>query len=39
MRANLDAPWKALGVRVEGGEVVFDDAAPDAALRKAITAR
>jgi len=38
-RTNLEAMWKALGVR--GGEdgAEFDDAAPESALRKAVTSR
>jgi hypothetical protein len=35
---DLAALWKRLGVRVDGGRVVFDDGAPLAALRLAITA-
>jgi len=35
---DLDAWWKRLGIRKEGGRIVFDDAAPLAALRRAITA-
>ncbi|HEX9104247.1 MAG TPA: hypothetical protein VF997_18685 [Polyangia bacterium] len=34
---DLDAWWQKLGVRKERGRVVFDDAAPLAALRRAIT--
>jgi hypothetical protein len=35
---DLDALWGALGVQPEGGTVRFDDAAPLAATRQAITA-
>ena len=35
---DLDALWKKLGVAMEGRNVTFDDAAPLAAHRKAITA-
>ena len=35
---DLDALWGELGVRPEGGTVRFDDAAPLAATRRAITA-
>jgi hypothetical protein len=35
---DLDALWRALGVRPEGGTVRLDDAAPEAAIRRAITA-
>jgi len=35
---DLAALWKRLGVRVEGDRVVFDDGAPLAAIRVAITA-
>lgn len=34
---DLDALWKKLGVRMEGKSVVFDDKAPDAAIRETIT--
>ncbi len=34
---DLDATWKRLGVRAEAGGVRFDDGAPLAALRRAIT--
>jgi predicted metalloprotease with PDZ domain len=36
-QADLDALWRALGVTVEAGMVRFDDTAPRAALRRAIT--
>jgi len=36
-QADLDALFQALGVAVEAGVVRFDDAAPRAALRRAIT--
>jgi hypothetical protein len=36
---DLADMWKRLGVRVEAGRVTFDDHAPLAALRRAITAR
>ena len=35
---DLDALWRDLGVSVEGGGVTFDDSAPLAPLRRAITA-
>jgi hypothetical protein len=34
---DLDALWKDLGVTLDGGKVVFDETAPRAALRRAIT--
>lgn len=34
---DLDAWWKRLGVKTERGRLVFDDGAPLAALRRAIT--
>jgi hypothetical protein len=34
---DLDALWKKLGVSLVDGKVVYDDKAPDAAIRKAIT--
>jgi hypothetical protein len=33
---DLDALWKRLGVSLKGGKVLFDDAAPLAAVRRAI---
>ena len=36
-RADLDAIWKALGVRLDGERAAFDDGAPEAAIRQAIT--
>jgi len=36
---DLDALWKQLGVRHDNGQISFNDAAPLAAVRKAITAR
>ena len=36
---DLDALWKKLGVKMEGKTVTFDDTAPLAAHRKAITAK
>jgi hypothetical protein len=35
---DLEALWKKLGVKLKGREVTFDDSAPLAAHRKAITA-
>ena len=35
---DLTALWKRLGVSLQDGKVVYDDSAPDAAIRKAITA-
>lgn len=37
--ADLPALWKQLGVAKGGADVVMDDTAPQAALRKALTAR
>ncbi|HET9572196.1 MAG TPA: hypothetical protein VFP29_00540 [Methyloceanibacter sp.] len=34
---DLDALWRELGVSVQGGRVVFDDSAPLASIRRAIT--
>jgi hypothetical protein len=34
---DLEALWKQLGVVPHGGKVTFDDGAPLAAIRKAIT--
>jgi predicted metalloprotease with PDZ domain len=36
---DLDAIWKKLGVSLRGREVIFDDTAPEADIRKAMTAR
>jgi len=36
---DLAKMWKELGIREEGGKIVFDDAAPLAGVRKAITRR
>lgn len=38
MEVDLDALWKELGVHVVDGEVTFDEQAPLAAIRRAITA-
>ena len=35
---DLDAMWRALGVKLVRRQVVFDDDAPLAAVRRAITA-
>ena len=35
---DLDALWRELGIVVRGGRVTFDDSAPLAAIRQAITA-
>ena len=35
---DLPALWKKLGVALKDGKVIYDDSAPDAAIRKAITA-
>jgi hypothetical protein len=35
---DLPALWKKLGVSLKDGKMVYDDTAPDAAIRKAITA-
>lgn len=37
VNVDLDALWKKLGVSLQGGKVIYDDKAPDAAIRKAIT--
>ncbi len=34
---DLPALWKKLGVSLQGDKVVYDDSAPDAAIRRAIT--
>jgi hypothetical protein len=36
---DLDALWRELGIVVRGGRVTFDDSAPLAAIRQAITAK
>ncbi|MGH7283919.1 MAG: hypothetical protein ACRELY_20530 [Polyangiaceae bacterium] len=36
---DLDAIWKKLGLSLQGRDVVFDDSAPEAAIRKSMTAR
>ncbi len=36
---DLDELWERLGVRVEGGQVTFDEEAPLAGVRRAITGR
>ena len=38
MAPDLSATWKRLGVIVEGKSVRFDDTAPDASIRRAISA-
>jgi hypothetical protein len=38
LEVDLGALWRRLGVRLSGGEIVFDDDAPMAAIRRAITA-
>jgi len=38
VNVDLDALWKKLGVGLRDGKVIYDDQAPDAAIRKAITA-
>ena len=35
---DLDALWRELGVSVQGGRIVFEDSAPLASIRRAITA-
>ena len=37
VQVDLPALWKKLGVSLKDGKVVYDDTAPDAAIRKAIT--
>jgi hypothetical protein len=37
VKVDLDALWKKLGVSLKGGKMVYDDSAPDAAIRRAIT--
>lgn len=36
---DLDALWKKLGLELKDGQVSFNDSAPEAAIRKAITTR
>jgi len=36
---DLDALWKKLGLELKDGKVSFNDSAPEAAIRKAITTR
>jgi hypothetical protein len=38
VRTDLDDLWQRMGVQVKGGSVTFDDRAPFAEIRKAITA-
>jgi hypothetical protein len=38
VRVDLDGWWKRLGIAKSAGRLVFDDGAPLASLRKAITA-
>lgn len=38
VKVDLDALWKKLGVYLKDGKVIYDDKAPDSAIRKAITA-
>jgi hypothetical protein len=37
VRTDLDDLWRRLGVQVKNGAVTFDDRAPLAEIRKAIT--
>lgn len=37
VRPDLDALWRALGVRIDGDSMILDDGAPLAAIRRAIT--
>jgi hypothetical protein len=37
VNVDLDALWKKLGVALKDGKVIYDDTAPDAAIRKGIT--
>ncbi|HEY3859791.1 MAG TPA: hypothetical protein VGM47_09315 [Gammaproteobacteria bacterium] len=37
VKVDLDALWRKLGVSLKGDKVVYDDEAPDAAIRRAIT--
>ena len=39
VHTDLDALWRKLGISVVNGQVKFDDHAPDAHIRKAITAQ
>jgi predicted metalloprotease with PDZ domain len=39
MKVDLPAVYRKLGIVVDGDRVTFDDAAPQAAMRRAITAR
>jgi hypothetical protein len=38
VHTDLDGLWQRMGMQVKGGAVTFDDRAPFAAIRKAITA-
>lgn len=37
VEVDLDALWKKLGVELKGGRIIFDDKAPEAAIRQSIT--
>jgi hypothetical protein len=39
VRVDLAPIWRELGVRINGRSVAFDNSAPDAAIRRAITGR
>jgi hypothetical protein len=39
MSPDLDALWKRLGVQKKGDDAALDDLAPEAAIRRAISAR
>ncbi|HSN18070.1 MAG TPA: hypothetical protein VLV87_07655, partial [Gammaproteobacteria bacterium] len=38
VQVDLGALWKRLGVSLQDGKITYDDKAPDAAIRKAMTA-
>jgi outer membrane biosynthesis protein TonB len=38
VKVDLDGWWKRLGIAKSSGRLVFDDSAPLAALRRAVTA-
>ena len=39
VKVDLDSLWKRLGVRLANGQVLYDDHAPEAAIRRAITSK
>jgi hypothetical protein len=38
VQVDLDALWKKLGIELQNGKVTFNDKAPEAHIRRAITA-